>query len=128
MDWEPIETAPKDGTPIILANFDAVCLLTGAPHVWTARWVSHTKNIEGDVREEEDPHFWECSYAAMNENGTPTHWVPLPNICRVDWDRSEDNSGGSQGFRALEEAEAFAEQQRTRGCTVTLRDFASCQR
>lgn len=78
MEWNTLDTVPKDGTPIILANFNAQCLLTGAPHVWTARWVSHTQDFSGEVFEEEDPHFWECSHAAMNENGEPTHWMPLP--------------------------------------------------
>lgn len=78
MDWLPIETAPKDGTVVILANYAAACLLTGAPHVWTARWV-------------EDAEEWfECSYAASNENGDPDHWCALP-------------SGVSQEFRPLGE-------------------------
>lgn len=63
--WRHISTAPK-GEPVILANFDAQCLLSGAPHVWTARYV-----IDAD-------EWFECSYAATNENGEPTHWMPLP--------------------------------------------------
>src|SRR5687767_3763037 len=39
--WQPIETAPRDGRVVILANFEAMCLLTGAPHVWTARFLAH---------------------------------------------------------------------------------------
>lgn len=75
-EWQPIETAPKDVT-IILANFDAMCLMTGAPHVWTATFVTKWKNMAGD--EVESELMWcECSYAAENDNGDPTHWMPLP--------------------------------------------------
>lgn len=76
---QPIESAPRDGTPIILVNFDARCLLTGAPHVWTARWVAEWEDMKGNVTADENPRFVECSYAATNENGEPTHWMPLPD-------------------------------------------------
>lgn len=66
MTWQPIETAPRDGYPIIFANWDAMCLLSGAPHVWTARFV------------EAAGEWFECSFAAENQNGEPTHWMPLP--------------------------------------------------
>ena len=74
--WEPIETAPKDQT-IILANFKAACLLTGAPHVWTATYVTKWITFEGQETQD-DPMWCECSFAATNENGEPTHWMPLP--------------------------------------------------
>jgi len=76
------DNVPKDGTPVILANFDAECLLSGAPHVWTARYVTADSWTDGDgnpVPPEKGSEGWlECSYAAMNENGHPTHWMPLP--------------------------------------------------
>lgn len=78
--WYPIETVPND-TTVILANFDAMCLLTGAPHVWTATYV--TKWVDGHGKPVDDlvladPMWCECSHAATNENGEPTHWTPLP--------------------------------------------------
>jgi hypothetical protein len=76
-DWLPIETAPHN-TPIILANFSARCLLSGAPHVWTARFA--TRFVDGNgLPVTEDAMWLECSYAATNENGDPTHWMPLPS-------------------------------------------------
>ena len=71
-EWQPIETAPKDGTPVLFANYDAMCLLTGAPHVWAGRY----DKLGG---EDDELMMHECSYAATNENGDPTHWMPLPN-------------------------------------------------
>jgi hypothetical protein len=75
-EWQPIETAPKD-VPIILANFTAACLLTGAPHVWTATYVTQWCDLDGNQTEAE-PMWCEASYAAGNDNGTATHWMPLP--------------------------------------------------
>lgn len=64
--WLPIETAPKDGEPLLLANFAAMDLLVQVPHVWSGRWFIDE---------------WEgYSYAATNENGQPTHWSPLLSI------------------------------------------------
>jgi hypothetical protein len=77
MTWQPIETAPKDET-IILANFAEACLLTGAPHVWTATYVTKWSDMNGDPACDVPPEWCECSHAAMNHNGTPTHWMPLP--------------------------------------------------
>jgi hypothetical protein len=76
--WMPIETAPTDGTVVILANFEAMCLLTRAPHVWTARW-------EPEVGE--GGQWCECSYAAINENGVPTHWTTLPHSPAEEMER-----------------------------------------
>lgn len=77
MEWKPIETVPKDET-VILANFDAECLLTGAPHVWTATFVTMWEGGEGAAVSSDMDMWCECSYAASNENGDPTHWMPLP--------------------------------------------------
>jgi hypothetical protein len=51
---------------MLLANFDAMCLLMATPHVWAGYWFP------------ELGEWSECSYAATNENGTPTHWAPVP--------------------------------------------------
>lgn len=75
-EWQPIETAPHDET-IILANFADRCLLTGAPHVWTATYVTKWETLKG--RAVDRPPMWcPCSHAASNKNGTATHWMPLP--------------------------------------------------
>lgn len=59
-EWQPIETAPKDGTLILVFPFDVVCWqITGDLGYWFADRVSE---IDGDYLEE-----------------YPTHWMPLPN-------------------------------------------------
>lgn len=63
MDWQPIETAPKDGTEVILyvADFDSVT--TGWYSSRTGLWPRHDEFTEdGDA----------CNI------GLPTHWMPLP--------------------------------------------------
>jgi hypothetical protein len=62
--WQLIATVPRDGRPVIFANFDVACLLTGAPHVWSGRYA--------------DDMMLECSLAAEHENGEPTHWMDQP--------------------------------------------------
>ena len=74
--WQPIATVPRD-TTVLLANYVARCLLTGAPHVWTATYVTKWVTFGGGSVEGK-PMWCECSYAATNENGEPTHWMPLP--------------------------------------------------
>lgn len=61
--WEPIETAPKDGTEIILgfaheANIGPVAL----PRVRSGKWLQ----THGE---------WSIAYLRGNP---PTHWMPLP--------------------------------------------------
>lgn len=67
MSWQPIETAPKDGTKLLLhvlgnhggnsihvARWDAAYIGSG----WGHRWI-HTDHWDG-------------------VSGKPTHWMPLP--------------------------------------------------
>lgn len=55
MEWQPIETAPRDGTRVLLA---------GEGLVRECRW------CYGDWQ---DPVYGEWFFET-----TPTHWVPLP--------------------------------------------------
>jgi hypothetical protein len=76
--WQPIETAPRDGTIILLAggtwgDED----LEEAPRVMAARWYEHQ-------RWRSDP-VWGCWNVCCAEGGCsifpysdPTHWMPLP--------------------------------------------------
>lgn len=59
MDWQPIETAPKDGTELLVHPFDVVRWRAEHGGFWYADRVSE---IDGDWLEED-----------------PTHWMPLPN-------------------------------------------------
>lgn len=69
MTWQPIETAPKDGTLVLLYEPDNDEELIDA-RIFVGLW--------NDAR---DAKFygtaWECAeYSAFNHY--PTHWMPLP--------------------------------------------------
>lgn len=69
MTWEPIETAPKDGTRILVFDHG----------VWPAHWTEECEKGNG----ESGPgwQIYECEmdawYALAAD--TPTHWMPLPS-------------------------------------------------
>lgn len=61
-DWQPIETAPKDGAEIL--SFGALGLVLvrykESQVVWLCNW----------------EHTWDSTPLAVSHN--PTHWMPLP--------------------------------------------------
>jgi hypothetical protein len=69
MTWHPIETAPRDGTAVLVYIPDAP-----EPHeaITTARWVGYAWS------------YWEPCVADHNSdrwprlNDEPTHWMELP--------------------------------------------------
>ena len=62
MEWQPIETAPKDGSVIIIYE----------PNSWPscAKWLVINQ----------DDYYWEgwayCDDALADYTPEPTHWVP----------------------------------------------------
>ena len=60
MEWQPIETAPKDGTRIIVCRKSTNKYI---PMVGEDRW--------GEFG---GAHCW----ARSNSETEPTHWMPLP--------------------------------------------------
>lgn len=63
MMWQPIETAPKDGTEILLS--DGACVSIGG-------WLSR-QDVGDECPFGTDPGWW--AVACHN----PTHWMPLPD-------------------------------------------------
>jgi hypothetical protein len=74
MDWRPIETAPKDGTQVFLANHEHIAI--GA---WFEDWATEEvfENKSGDTVtyriERTDRSYWEYE----GDWFTATHWAPL---------------------------------------------------
>ena len=67
--WQPIETAPKDGSPILVCNqgyWENPFHLNGFPQV--ARWTTYHPNAKGNI-------CWRD--ASGHKIATPTHWLPI---------------------------------------------------
>lgn len=73
MSWEPIETAPKDGTWILAV----VKGWTPAVARWTTNWREggSFEFVEPETFAEES-HWHE--FIETSEPWQPTHWMPLP--------------------------------------------------
>lgn len=69
MEWQPIETAPKDGTAILAYTNSEVLSLYWSDSIWAAVNNPVQKQGGGWVQE-------------VNRSDTyvycPTHWMPLP--------------------------------------------------
>lgn len=74
MQWQPIETAPRDGRSVLVAggtySYDAECFPEDRPFdgVWIARCI-HTGEWEGPYGSEYDAQYWL----------KPEWWMPLPD-------------------------------------------------
>lgn len=64
MEWQPIETAPKDGTPVLVfvPRDRFVAVMQYKPR-------HNGDKIGGDWAEDLGEQFWRF---------TPSHWMPLP--------------------------------------------------
>lgn len=74
-EWQPIETAPKDGQYIIAGRFRNGDELCWVKH---SRWMAAQEIAEFEGGDEED---YEAAWADGEDAGEPcypTHWMPLP--------------------------------------------------
>jgi hypothetical protein len=88
MSWQPIETAPKDGTEIML--FAPVQIFQGKPtseRVTLGHWlheepyIHEHRDLQGrfvDQDESEGYDGWLSWDGGFTEENPPTHWMPLP--------------------------------------------------
>lgn len=73
-EWQPIETAPRDGTEVILGSLAQT--YKGAPvppRVTIGYW---TQDDEPEY-EYCDP-YWMSWDGGFTKENPPTHWMPLP--------------------------------------------------
>lgn len=80
--WEPIETAPKDGSLVLCCwsgRSNVACLL-----VWKTNWRIN-KSYFGDPDEHDD-------YDLVEPENWPTHWFPYPEISMIQRERLDANS------------------------------------
>lgn len=67
--WHPIETAPKDGTPVLVfspgPSGDPTNVIVAKFDTWgDAAWWSFCESVLADIAGQIEPE--------------PTHWMPLP--------------------------------------------------
>ena len=68
MIWKPIETAPKDGTPVLLLTTTGV----------VSAWFCHRPTTPGS---DDGNYEWVCyddAFIIEGDQGGATHWMPLP--------------------------------------------------
>ena len=77
-EWQPIETAPKDGTWIVgLCSCSIQSYGAPKPFVFTTRWVSEFwEGWEQDGEDTKRRVMSDLSHWRGHEE--PTHWMPLP--------------------------------------------------
>jgi hypothetical protein len=63
-DWQPIETAPKDGTWLLVGEHRYA-------HPFVARWTEHPT---GGYWQQDNQGVWDDDMGYWQ----PTHWQPLP--------------------------------------------------
>jgi hypothetical protein len=72
--WQPIETAPKDGTDIIVMY---VHIRTQIVHA--AFWINYEEGLDSPDDEGWWTYVWtEVGRSKMDGICSPTHWMPLP--------------------------------------------------
>lgn len=64
--WQPIETAPKDGTSVLVYDKSWCC---GGPKISTSRWIAY-KQRDGSL-------VWSVK-GGFSGVTQATHWMPLP--------------------------------------------------
>lgn len=76
MNWQPIETAPKDGTEILVYVRGDSLFPTAAAYK-SARYFDKEY---GDPDYMEEGWYWAFGYPSDFHEGTiePTHWMPMP--------------------------------------------------
>ena len=94
-EWRPIETAPKDGTDMLVMDNHAPGLPSGtADECWAGNTaVAAFWREEGEGLEDGE---WVCYMDRIIDPGLhfkPTHWMPLPAPPR----ETQGHEGGQRG-------------------------------
>ena len=79
MNWQPIETAPKDGTEILLV-WDWVTDISKGRGIIMSKWHCSThmfSAIDHDCRRNPKP---ECKVGWGYWGGSFSYWMPLPEL------------------------------------------------
>jgi hypothetical protein len=85
MTWQPIETAPMDGTNILLTPGDDYRIVVGWGHGPSRTFRSMEGELDGGC---------ECCGTWVSAKAIrPTHWMPLPDPPAVERDLTKMEAG-----------------------------------
>ena len=77
MEWQPIATAPEDGTVVLLFS-----PRNGAGSgSWYSRTFQRWEGVDDTTQKlvrVNDPSKWHSTSEEGSDMGRPTHWMPLP--------------------------------------------------
>ncbi|WP_442935585.1 DUF551 domain-containing protein [Nitratireductor sp. CH_MIT9313-5] len=71
MKWQPIETAPQDGSVILVYRSDA--------GVFAAHYVEEDAHLSTALNPPEGNCYWFSTSGEDLTGDMPTHWMPLPS-------------------------------------------------
>ena len=81
IEWQPIETAPKDGTHVLLSYSGRVTYGYWL-HLEVGKLVGDCGGVcrcpEYDEPDEPPAPFWYSEDGGFTEEHPPTHWMPPP--------------------------------------------------
>jgi hypothetical protein len=77
MNWQPIETAPKDGTEVLLYAPGRLTYGAWAKPSQTPR-IKYAPGFAPEPEWEEFEPYWASWDGGFTDEAPPTHWQPLP--------------------------------------------------
>jgi hypothetical protein len=82
-EWRPIETAPKDGTPVFIwcRGWDSAPIASWGEYPANPVMGSNEESVWMEGWLIEDCHFYgghEEGFLGWNDDPMPTHWSPVP--------------------------------------------------
>lgn len=69
--WQPIETAPKDGSTVLAYRKDA--------GVFTIHYVEEDAHLSSQMNPPEGDYYWFTTSGEDLTDDMPTHWMPMPD-------------------------------------------------
>ena len=95
-EWQPIKTAPKDGTEVLVGKH-----ISGEWRVCQASW-NFFPGCDNPIQGyEPDVWWWNCDadWGGITDDEGPSHWMPMPSppALGIEAGTGETHSGSTSG-------------------------------